>query len=198
LFFDLKIKVIRGRLGAEEILAGILLIIVVLYVACTSFVKADIPAPMPPQGSCQFVTQTYLPGQPVVVLVNVATRLYQPILEENTPQGQVNVSLGNFLDMGDYSFTVGTATPPSGFMDAVLLAKSGYGGMEGTAPTPIGNYQQVGSCSYNVVPEFNGATELVLTLVFATSLLLLRRERERNRTSGLEPGMGIEPTSANA
>lgn len=69
-----------------------------------------------------------------------SSAMYQPIIVGNMPEGQVTMSLGDKLSHGTYAFTLGTASPPSGYRDIVLEAVAGYGNQ----------YVQVARCGYTV------------------------------------------------
>jgi PKD repeat protein len=120
-------------------LLQLLLISLVLCSIGVSQVRADIMEP--PSGSCQFSQSVYSSGDAIVVYVYVTSSvMYQPVLVGNMPEGQVTISLGDKLSSGSYAFTLGTASPPSGYRDVVLEALGGYGQ----------NYVEVARCGYSV------------------------------------------------
>ena len=129
-------------------LAFVLLSLVVAGIFLSP-VAGDLINPQP-KGTCRFSQPSYSPGEPIILYVHAETALNQPILVGNTPQGQVTVSLGSNLSPGDYSFTVGTASLPSGYREAQLYS---YYVPVGPPPgvTVTGSYVEVADCGgYNV------------------------------------------------
>jgi hypothetical protein len=137
--------------------------------------SADVLPPYP-SGSCQFSKSVYNSGDSIVVYVHVETLLIQPVLIGNTPQGQVEVSLGASLNAGDYSFTVGTAAPPSGDRDVVLYSLYGIGPPPGVPDTR--KNVEVAICGYNVVPEFYSTTAVLIAAIL--SVLLVTRKKSQS------------------
>jgi len=118
----------------------ILLAFILAECVLLSPVKGDMPAP--PTGSCKLDQPTYFAGQAIVIHVHVdpGSGLYQPYIVENMSEGQrVTMKLGDQLAPGDYTFNLGTASPPPGYVGIALYTIFYQG-----------NPWKIATCGYNI------------------------------------------------